>query len=216
MTVPEDHALSDAKNLALITCDVAYFDVLNCRASEHTVECGIVRNKVCSAPVHSDYVDEIELHKLRCDVAEALGQANTLAERGQLRGARDLLMRTSTRVRESIVSRRPLAVHLLETVQESLEGLQDQVTFKEHGKAVMQNYAGSHWQQRSAMKPTSHGYMKAKSKRAAMTVPAHSAHAPPPSNPPAPPPVPIDQVLSPYRNSSKMGMLVKHRSQSTQ
>ncbi len=215
--MPENQSLTEAKNLALVSCHVAYFDVLNCRASEHTAECGIVRNNLCSAPVHSDFADEIELHKLRCDVAEALGQANKLAETGNIRGAQDLLSRTSTRVRDSIVGKRPLAVHLLDTLRESMEGLQDHVTYREHGKSVMQNYAGSHWQQRSSTQPTVVGYKKGKLKRKAEVRPASGGH----QLVPPPPPVPLGatpsdspvfptQVLSPYRNSSKMGMLVKH------
>ena len=39
-------------------------------------------------------------------------------------------------------------VHLMDTLKESLEGIQDKVTYQQHGKSLMQNYAGSHWQQR--------------------------------------------------------------------
>ena len=198
--VPGDRTLEDPQNLSLVSCRVEYFDVLSCKLCEHIVACGIVRNKLCSNPVHSDCIDEIELHKIRCEVADTLGQANKMANSGNFRAARDLIVRTTVRVKGSVVISRPLAMHLLETLQESLDGLQDQVTYHEHGKAVMQNYAGSHWQQRSNAKPTSHGYSSAKTK-----VVGRAELRPPVTHP-------VVELSSPYRNSSKLSLLAKHSS----
>ncbi len=63
----------------------------------------------------------------RCEVAEKLESASTLATKGDIPGARDLLTKLRGRIRESVVFRRPLGVHLVETVDESLGGLQDKV-----------------------------------------------------------------------------------------
>ena len=193
--VPGDRTLEESQNLSLVSCCVEYFDVITCKACEHTVMCGIVRNKLCSNPVNSDCIDEIELHRIRCEVADTLGQANKMANSGNFRGAKDLIVRTTARVKGSVVISRPLAIHLLETLQESLDGLQDHVTYQEHGKAVMQNYAGSHWQQRSNAKPTSVGYSRAKAKAGVLLKPVTDSG-----------------VVSPYRNSSKMSLLSRHSS----
>ena len=191
--------MTDPQTLDLLSCHIEYFDVLNCKPGSHTVECGVVRNATVSNPMHSDYVEEIELHKIRCEVADTLDQANKLAKTGNFTSAKDLLTRVSVRVRGSIVIGRPLAVHLLETLQESLDGIQDHVTYHEHGKAVMQNYAGSHWQQRSNCNPSAAGYAKSKSKK-----PALLSAKPAPSS--------LSEVLSPYRNKAKKGLLSKHSS----
>lgn len=63
----------------------------------------------------------------RCEVAENLETATTMATKGDIPGARDLLTKLRGRIRESVVFRRPLGVHLVETVDESLGGLQDKV-----------------------------------------------------------------------------------------
>jgi len=160
-------------------------------------------------------------------VAENLENASSMAGKGKIKGARDLLTGLRGRIRESVVFRRPLGVHLVETVDESLDGLQDKVrgisccpcnyifpqtTFSEHGAGVMRNYIGSHWQQRSAMKPSMEGYRKSKMS----AVP--KAPAPPPlggASSLAPPTSsgasPWSSVSSPYRNTSKEAMIRKHK-----
>ena len=193
MVVPGDQTLTEPRNLALLSCQVEYFDVLNCKPSKQTADCGIVRNHLCSNPIHSDNYDEIELHKIRCEVADVLGQADRLAHTGELARAKEMLGRVTIRIKGSVVVGKPLAVHLLETLQESMDGLQDTVTYKEHGRAVMQCYAGSHWQQRSNCQPSSEGYNCSKLgiRKAARKPQAAAAE------------VAFLKVKSPYRNASK-------------
>ena len=160
VTTPGHPSVSESDNLSLASCTVTYFDVLHSRPVQHTVECSIVLNPAISCPVTSDCVDDVEQHRLRCEVAEALGNANKMVDTGNFAGARGLLQGAVKRVRGSRVCRQALAVHLLETLQESLEGIQDKTTFRQHGKAVILNYAGSHWQQRSNTTPSQEGYVK--------------------------------------------------------
>ena len=201
VVVPGDPTLTEPRNLALLSCQVEYFDVLNCKPSKQMADCGIVRNHLCTNPLNSDDYDEIELHKIRCEVADVLTQADRLAHTGELVRAKEILGRVTIRVKHSVVIGRPLAIHLLETLQESMDGLQDTVTYKEHGKAVMQNYAGSHWQQRSSSKPSSEGYACAKM---GLRKPARK--------PPAASGLAEMEALSPYRNASKLRMISKHSS----
>ena len=162
VTVPGDPKVTEPVNLPLLSCKVEFFDVLNAKQTESTYNCCIVRNNLCTHPISSDFAEEIELHKLRCVVADSLDDANKMANAGKFDGARDLLHRTTRRVKGSIAFSKPLAVHLLETLTESLAGLQDKVTYVEHGQSTIMNYVGSHWQQRSNMKPSSIGYLKQK------------------------------------------------------
>lgn len=208
MTTPANSTVTESKNLALASCNVQYFDVLNSRPVQHRVECGIVLNPNASSPVTSDAVDEIEQHRLRCEVADALGEANKMASGGKFREARDLLRGATARIQRSRVSRQVLAVHLLETLQESLEGIQDKVTYTQHGKSVMQNYAGSHWQQRSSTNPSHAGYMKQKA-HLPPTGLLQANTASPASEPPVPPSrsVPAVSSYNPYRKTAKMRVM---------
>lgn len=70
--------------------------------------------------------------------------------------------------------------------------LQD--TYTHHGKAVMNNYAHSHWQQRSNTTPSQEGYMRAK------------------GDIKGPPRVGGAIGVSPYMNPSKVAMMHKHAS----
>ena len=213
VTTPANSSATESDNLTLASCSLHYFDVLYSRPVQHTVECVIVLNPNITSPVTSDAVDDIELHKLRCEVADALGQASTMADRGNFTGARDMLQRATVRVRGSRVHRQLLAVHLLETLQESLEGIQDKVTYVQHGKSVMQNYAGSHWQQRSNTTPSHQGYVKQKAQLTpAGLLQAKSAlHAPPTGAGPPPPPPSVDSY-NPYRHKAKMKMMSEYSS----
>ena len=205
MTTPGDVLLIESENLTLASCTVRYFDVLNSRPVQHRVECVIVLNPNIGTPVTSDCADEIEQHRLRCEVADSLGEANKMANRGNFVGARDLLRQTAVRVRGSRVNRQVLAVHLLETLQESLQGVQDKVTYVQHGKSVMQNYAGSHWQQRSNSKPTRIGYMKQRAEQLPTGPPRPATHAVTGgllSSKPAHPPMAPPTAAGPHSSSS--------------
>lgn len=215
MTTPANSAVTESQNLALASCNVQYFDVLYSRPVQHKVECVIVLNPNTSSPVTSDAVDEIEQHRLRCEVADVLGEANKMASGGKFREARDLLKGATARIQRSRVSRQVLAVHLLETLQESLEGIQDKVTYVQHGKSVMQNYAGSHWQQRSNTNPSRAGYMKQKAELPPTgLLQATSAPAPPSRSVPTVRTVTDDDdpysCYSPYRKTAKMRVMSQY------
>jgi Mg-chelatase subunit ChlD len=215
VTAPGDSSVTESDNLPLASCTVNYFDVLNSHPVQHRVESGVVLNPAISSPVTSDCVDDVEQHRLRCEVAEALGEANKMADRGNLTGARGSLQRAAKRVRGSRVHRQVLAVHLLETLQESLDGIQDKTTYARHGKATMQNYASSHWQQRSNTQPSSEGYVKRRKERAPtglLVVRSTLPGAPGAAGGPPRPPSPCASTSStgsacPYRNSHKLRIL---------
>ena len=124
---PSAPDLDGAATVALFACTVEYFDVLCSKPNQGEVEGEVVRNNTLPKPVPSDYVDEIELHKMRCEVADSLSRANSMAGAGNIPAARQLLNDATVRIQGSRVAFRPLAVHLLHTVKESLGGLQDEV-----------------------------------------------------------------------------------------
>lgn len=127
LTAPSAPEIQEATTVALFTSSVEYFDVLCSKPNQGEVEGEMVRNNTLPKPVPSDYVDEIELHKMRCEIAESLSRANVMAGAGNIPAARQLLNDATVRIQHSRVAFRPLAVHLLHTVQESLGGLTDTV-----------------------------------------------------------------------------------------
>lgn len=80
-----------------------------------------------------------------------------------------------------------------------------QVTFTEHGKATLKNYAGSHWQQRSNMSPSLETFYSEKSKKSSGSSRSSEGGASPVPRPP-----PLHTVVSPYRIESKKALLSKH------
>ena len=124
---PSDLDLKEATTCSLFTCSVEYFDVLCNKPNSGEVRGEVVRNQALPKPVPSDYVDEIELHKMRCEVAESLSRANTMADAGNIPAARQVLNDATVRIQASKVAYKPLAVYLMNTVQESLGGLADEV-----------------------------------------------------------------------------------------
>lgn len=147
---PHDPAVTEAVDVILATCEVSYFDVLNCKQTQQQVTCRLVRDSACATPVNSPSFQEIEVHKVRCDVADSLGQANCLAQVGDIPGAQQVLKRAKARI-QRVAFASPLVTGLLETVDQSMDGLKTASTYKEHGKAVLTTQAMSHWQQRSNM-----------------------------------------------------------------
>ena len=220
VTAPCNSSITESDNLTLASCTVKYFDVINSRPVQHRVECTIVLNPNITSPVTSDCVDDIEQHRLRCEVAESLGEANKMADRGNFEGARGLLKKAAIRVKGSRVFRQLLAQHLLETLQESLEGIQDKVTYVQHGKSVMMNYCGSHWQQRSNTTPSQDGYVKRRKGPSPMGL-LHALKPPPPTTTTAsegaqgrsqllPCASSSTDSYNPYRNSHKMRMMTDY------
>ncbi len=63
--VPADPNVTEALTVPMVTCHVEFFDVMNCKPNTCDYECTVVRNITVEKPVHSDYYDDIDLHKLR-------------------------------------------------------------------------------------------------------------------------------------------------------
>lgn len=134
----------------LLTCSLSYFDVLQCVPRTTSATGTVLVNKSISEPVAAkEYQEDIEIHVVRCEVAESLASATKLADRGELQGARDMLHRCKARIKKSVVFGHPLARYLDETIDESLSGLRTQTQYSQHGKPTMISYSDSHYQQRS-------------------------------------------------------------------
>ena len=157
----------------MLTCEVEYFDVLACQPEKLTRSFSIKRSQTCPRPVPHAANQDIVLHTLRCEVADTLGQAADSAGRGEMAAARDMLNQCKGRVKKSVAFATPLAKHLVETIDESLGGLESSQVFREHGKHAMINYSQSHWQQRSSSKPSMEDYRSARS-----SVPRPPVHRP--------------------------------------
>ena len=127
LNVPADLTITEPTTVSIVTCTVEFFDVLAHKQREETATFSVVRNKSLVNPIPSDAQDDIELHRVRCEVAGNLGQANALASRGNIPAAKELLYATKHKIKQSVVAARPLAVYLLETLDESLVGLEDKV-----------------------------------------------------------------------------------------
>lgn len=138
--------------MVLLKCDLMYFDVLNCLPKSSSSSGAVVVTQGISKPIPaSDVTDDIELHMVRCEVADSLANASKLADRGDLQSARDLLHRCKTRVKKSVAFALPHAKYIIETLDESLQGLESQLIYKQHGKPTMMSHSHSHWQQRSSL-----------------------------------------------------------------
>ena len=143
--------MTEAVDVVMATCEVSYFDVINCKQTQQHTSCRLVRDSACATPFMSPSAEEIELHKVRCEVAHSLGQASRLAEVGDIPGAHQVLRRAKAQVQRCVRFTSPVVTGLLETVDQSMAGLKNVDTYKEHGKAVLATQAASHWQQRSNM-----------------------------------------------------------------
>ena len=136
---------------------------MNCTVRKSSYSLSITRRNDISAPIKSENAPNVEVHALRCDVADSLCRAGTMADRGDMAGARRLLVETQRKVKKSVAFGSPLCQYLLETVDESLQGLEDKDIYRDHGKPTLMNYSHSHWQQRSSNVPSKVAYMAAKS-----------------------------------------------------
>lgn len=128
VSLPANQAIQEPTSVAVVTCKVEFFDVLSCKPSESEVTLNVVRNRALQNPIPSDAKDDIELHRIRCQVASTLGEASTLASSGNIPAARNLLLQMQGRVAGSVVAAKPLAAHLVHSMGVSLEGLQDKVS----------------------------------------------------------------------------------------
>lgn len=126
-SLPADAALEEPTSVAVVTCEVEFFDVVLHKPNKGTVTFSVVRNRALQNPVPADAREDIELHRMRCEVASTLGKATDLANLGHLVEARQMLAQVQGRVESSTGSSKPLARHLVGTLGESIQGLQDKV-----------------------------------------------------------------------------------------
>ena len=192
----------EVEEFHLLTCEVDYFDVLTCKPEKLTRSYSIKRSQTCPRPIPNSANQDIVLHTLRCEVADALGQAAASAGRGEMVAAREMLNQCKGRVKKSVAFTTPLAKHLVETIDESLGGLESSQVFREHGRHAMINYSQCHWQQRSSSKPSMEDYRSARS----------SAPCPPKAKPTGASPLVYAELATdtdtPYVISSKKKMKV--------
>ena len=128
VTILADSELEDPTSVVVATCKVGYFDVFSRKPREDVVTLSVVRNKRFDEPLPSDAKDDIELHRMRCEVATTLTEATTLADAGRILEARHMLVTVQGKVKSTLRQERPLAQHLIGTIGESIDGLRDKVT----------------------------------------------------------------------------------------
>ena len=147
-TTSSDHYVESKAEL--LSCSLTYFDVIQCSPKTVTAAGRVAVSKEVSEPVVAkEYQEDIELHIVRCDVAETIATATKLADTGQLQPTRDILHHCKARIKKSVAFGLPLARYFEETIDQSLSGLVSQSRYTEHGKPSMMNYSLSHYQQRS-------------------------------------------------------------------
>ncbi len=148
-----------------------------------------------STPVLSSYISDINMQILRCEIVRSLVRATELADKGNISEARDILNHCKTLILSNPTST-VLTQHLLESVQESLSGLEDKDVYKKHGKPTMMHYLHSHGQQRSSCTPSKHGYDVEQGATATPFIPVWKT----------------EEFRNPYMNDRKKAMKVKFAS----
>lgn len=68
LSVASNPSITEAQTTPLVSCSADFFDVFQSSQSSLTAGCSVVRNPRVSRPVHSDDLEEVELHKIRCEV----------------------------------------------------------------------------------------------------------------------------------------------------
>lgn len=146
----------------VLRCDVEYFDVLNSQPAKISTTFHIKRSRSCTEAVPNVTNNDITLHNLRCEVAETLEKASVTADQGNYAFARQMLQQCRQKVNKKVAFATPLSKYLVDTIDESLGGLESSVVYREHGKSTLMNYTHSHWQQRSNCAPSMDSYCAAK------------------------------------------------------
>lgn len=211
-TVPKNIDLVDVAQINVLTCHIQYFSVIECLPRQSVVASLVIQDKACAQPVLAPTNDQVQLQLLRVQTAEAIDQANDIAKNGNLNRARDMLNACLIRIEGSQVRAHPLAMHLTQTVQDSVSSLANRMVYLRIGQSQMTNYSHSHMQQRSNTDST-------------RGVPFHPAipshHLVPPGaaamevlRNPTVPACPSEggpqKTTSPYRISSKSNMMKKY------
>lgn len=210
-TVPKNIDLVDVEQVNVLTCHIQYFDVIECLPRQSVVAALVIQDKACVQPVLASTNDQVQLQLLRVQTAETIDQANDTAKNGNLNRARDMLNACLVRIEGSQVRYHPLAMHLTQTVQDSVTSLANRMVYLRIGQSQMTNYSHSHMQQRS----------NTDSSRGMVVHPPHSTHLVPPGaeamevlRNPTIPACPSEggphKTTSPYRISSKSNMMKKY------
>ena len=149
----------EEKGVCALNCSLEYFDVVQCKSTkvESSIRIEVSEEDAVPKPVESSVVGDIRIQILRCEIVQSLVKATELADRGNIHEARELLNHCK-RLVHATPKTTLLTQHLLETIEESLSGLEDKDVYKRHGKPTMMQYLHSHGQQRSSSNPSKHGY----------------------------------------------------------
>ena len=150
---------TEENRLPVLTCVLEYFDVTQCLPFTTTKTVEVHCSTALEKPIPGSFVPDINVHMLRCEIAESLVNATKLADKGDIKAARDLLLHCKHSISTSPILSTSLSKYLMETVLESLAGLDNETVYKQHGKPVMMHYSHSHGQQRSSSTPSKHGYL---------------------------------------------------------
>ena len=213
-TVPKNIDLADVEQVNVLTCHIQYFDVIECLPRQSVVAALVIQDKACVQPVLASTNDQVQLQLLRVQTAETIDQANDTAKNGNLNRARDMLNACLVRIEGSQVRYHPLAMHLTQTVQDSVTGLANRMVYLRIGHSQMTNYSHSHMQQRSNT-DSSRGLMLHPSRPPQHLVPP-GAEAMEVLRNPTVPACPSEgsphktTSTSPYRISSKSNMMKKY------
>ena len=148
-TVPKNIDLVDMAQINILTCHIQYFDVIECLPRQSIVAALVIQDKACDQPVLAPTNDQVQLQLLRVQTAETIDQANDIARNGNLNRARDMLNACLVRIEGSQVRLHPLAMHLTQTVQDSVSSLSNRMAYLRIGQSQLTNYSHAHWQQRS-------------------------------------------------------------------
>ena len=210
-TVPKNIDLVDVAQVNVLTCHIQYFDVIECLPRQSVVAALVIQDKACAQPVLAPTNDQVQLQLLRVQTAETIDQANDIAKNGNLNRARDMLNACLVRIQGSQVNCHPLAVHLTQTVQDSVSSLANRMVYLRIGHSQMTNYSHSHMQQRSNTDST-RGVVVPPPCAPQFLVPPGASAMEVLRNPtvPACPSVGPRQTTSPYRISSKSNMMKKY------
>ena len=179
-----------------LNCSLEYFDVVQCKSTkvEQSIVLELSKEEV-SKPVLSTYIEDIRMQILRCEIVKSLARATELADEGNISDARELLNHCKKLILSNPNST-VLTRHLLESIQESLSGLENKDVYKKHGKPTIMQYMHSHGQQRSSSNPSKHGFDHQHGAAATPFIPVWKT----------------EEFDNPYMNKRKKAMKVKFAS----
>jgi len=213
-TVPKNIDLVDIAQVNILTCHIQYFDVIECLPRQSVVAALVIQDKACVHPVLAATNDQVQLQLLRVQTAETIDQANDIARNGNLNRARDMLNGCLVCIERSRVRYHPLAIHLTQTVQDSVSNLANRMVYLRVGQSQLTNYSHQHWQQRSNTDSTGGGAVGHKPFPSHLVPPGAAAMEVlrNPTFPACPSEAGPSKSTSPYRIPSKSNMIKKYTS----